>query len=206
MAELIILARHGQTDSNAEGRFQGVLDIPLNAEGKRQAQKLASLIAQYKPGRIFTSDLSRSIETARPLAALLNLQPVADPVFREYSWGILEGLTWAEAVARYPEVFPARRADLRNIQIPSAEPLAAFRHRVQAGLSLLLSAKEASVALIGHGRYLNALMVEFLGLDFHGPWPFAFASAAVSVLQNRDGRRRLLCFNEKCHLKGDLYA
>ncbi|NLM51402.1 MAG: histidine phosphatase family protein [Firmicutes bacterium] len=206
MAELIILARHGQTASNAEGRFQGVLDIPLNAEGKRQAQKLAPLIAQFKPGRIFTSDLTRSIETARPVAALLGLQPVADPVFREYSWGILEGLTWEEAVKRYPAVFPARQPELRTVKIPQAEPLSAFRQRVQAGLSLLLSAKEASVALIGHGRYLNVLMVEFLGLDFNGPWPFAFASAAVSVLQNSGGRRRLLCFNEKCHLKGDLYA
>ena len=128
---------------------------------------------------------------------------MADPVF-----GSTPGVGGANLGkrVRYPAIFPARHPDLRTIEIPEAEPLAAFRKRVQAGLSLLLSAEETSVALISHGRYLNALMVEFLGLDFNGPWPFTFASAAVSVLQNSRGRRRLLCFNEKCHLKGDFHA
>ena len=101
----IVLARHGETTANAERRFQGILDCPLNEVGRRQAEELACVIARYKPGKIFTSDLIRSIETAKPAARLLQISPVADPVFREYSWGILEGLTLQEAQDRYPEIF-----------------------------------------------------------------------------------------------------
>ncbi|HHU30037.1 MAG: histidine phosphatase family protein [Bacillota bacterium] len=200
----IVLARHGETTANAERRFQGILDCPLNEVGRRQAEELACVIARYKPGKIFTSDLIRSIETAKPAARLLQISPVADPVFREYSWGILEGLTLQEAQDRYPEIFHVSFADLRRLEIPLQEQLADFRTRVKKGLSLLLSHDNyETVALIGHGRYLNALVVEFLGLDFNGPWPFVFASAAVCVLEAKGGRRRLLSFNEHYSRQGE---
>ncbi|HHX74071.1 MAG TPA: histidine phosphatase family protein [Firmicutes bacterium] len=197
----IILARHGQTDSNAANRFQGCLDIPLNAKGLRQARLLAGLLARYQPQKLYTSDLTRSKETAQPAAKLLQLVPVADPVFREYSWGILEGLTWDEARDRYPQHFSGERPPLHLLRVPGQEPREHFHRRVQEGLAMLLAeASLPAVALIGHGHYLNGLLVEFLGLDFNGPWPFSFASAAVTVLEVKKGRRRLLCFNDMCHL------
>lgn len=200
----ILLARHGQTTANAEKRFQGHLDCPLNDVGRRQADRLAGLLTQWKPGRLYTSDLSRSIETARPAASLLGLEPVSSPVFREYGWGILEGLTWPEIQERYPALFSRLGHDLRSTDIPHQEPVPAFRRRLRQGLDLLLDKSgPKTVALVGHGRYLNALVVEFLGLDFAGPWPFSFRSAAVTVLEATAGRHRLLTFNEECHLTGE---
>ncbi|MDW7651704.1 MAG: histidine phosphatase family protein [Bacillota bacterium] len=202
----IILARHGQTTANAEKRFQGHRDYPLNAVGQQQARQLAPLLAQYAPGRIFTSDLIRSVETARPAAGLLGLQPKASPVFREYCWGELEGLSWPEIKERYPALFTRLRRDLRSADIPGQEPQEAFHRRIREGLSLLLNRHNPpTVALVGHGRYLNALVVEFLGLDFSGPWPFSFSSAAVTVLNAGNHTRRLIKFNEECHLTGEQY-
>jgi probable phosphoglycerate mutase len=183
------------------------LDCPLNDEGRRQAAKLAPLLAGFAPQRLFTSDLSRSIETARPAAAMLGITPCVSPLFREYSWGELEGLSWPEIKERFPALFSRLRYDLRGADIPGQEPVNDFRRRLQEGLSLLLEDKQAhTVALVGHGRYLNALTVEFLGLAFDGPWPFSFSSAAVTVLEDKGGRRRLLRFNDQCHLTGDEYA
>lgn len=200
----ILLARHGQTAANAEKRFQGHLDCPLNEEGHRQAARLARLLFQWQPGRIYTSDLSRSIATARPAARLLDVEPIASPIFREYSWGVLEGLTWLEIEKDHPALFSKLGHDLRGAEIPGQEPPHEFRQRLQQGLALLLDKGGPSVvALVGHGRYLNALVVDFLGLDFNGPWPFSFASAAVTVLEASGGRRRLLTFNEECHLTGE---
>jgi broad specificity phosphatase PhoE len=200
----ILLARHGQTTANAEKRFQGRLDCPLNEEGHRQAARLAHLLAQWQPGRLYTSDLSRSITTASPAALLLGVEPIASPVFREYSWGVLEGLTWPEIKRDYPALYAKLGYDLRGAAIPGQEPLAEFRQRLKQGLALLLDKDGPPVvALVGHGRYLNALVVDFLGLDFNGPWPFSFASAAVTVLEVSDGRRRLLTFNDECHLTGE---
>ncbi len=198
----IILARHGQTTANAQSRFQGQTDFPLSAEGQKQAQRLALRLVRYRPGRLYTSDLSRSMETAKPAAALLGCPPIPALVFREYSWGILEGLSWPEIKELYPALFFRLRRDLRGAEIPGQEPFPAFRHRLRQGLKLLLDKKGPhTVALIGHGRYLNALVVEFLGLDFDGPWPFSFSPAAISVLEEKGGRRRLLSFNEQCHLE-----
>ncbi|MBS3887370.1 MAG: histidine phosphatase family protein [Firmicutes bacterium] len=200
----ILLARHGQTAANAEKRFQGQLDCPLNEEGHRQAVRLAHLLVQWQPERLYTSDLRRSIATANPAARLFGVEPVASPVFREYSWGVLEGLTWLEIEKEYPALFLKLGHDLRGAAIPGQEPLHEFRQRLKQGLALLMDeGGSSSVALVGHGRYLNALLVEFLGLDFNGPWPFSFASAAVTVLEVSGGRRRLLTFNEECHLTGE---
>jgi broad specificity phosphatase PhoE len=207
MTVRIVLARHGQTTANAEKRFQGHLDCLLNATGHKQAAQLAPLLASFNPSRIFTSDLSRSIQTAEPAAKLLGLKPVASPVFREYSWGVLEGLTRAEIKERYPELFQQLSHDLRDSEIPGQEPLAIFRGRLRQGLELLREQNNVhTVALVGHGRYLNAFVVEFLGLHFDGPWPFSFASAAVTVLEDTGQRRRLLTFNDECHLTGDKNA
>ena len=203
----IILARHGQTQANAEKRFQGHLDIPLNAKGHSQAKQLAPLLAQFKPRRLYSSDLIRTIETARPAAKLLGLEPVASSVFREYSWGVLEGLTWPEIKERYPALFEPLRKDLRAVEIPGQEPQAVFHRRIQQGLSMLLEKPTpGTVALVSHGRYLNGLIVAFLGLDLNGPWPFSVASAAITVLEDNGHRRRLLKFNEEYHLTGEMNA
>lgn len=197
----ILLARHGQTAANAEKRFQGQIDCPLNSVGQQQAHQLGPILAQFDPARLFTSDLSRSVDTARPAAELLGLQPIASPVFREYSWGILEGLSWPEIKEQHPALFSRLRADLRFSDIPQQEPPEDFHNRLRQGLDLLMDKSgPRTVALVGHGRYLNALIVEFLQLDFAGPWPFSFASAAVTILEEHNGRRRLVKFNEECHL------
>ncbi len=198
----IILARHAETVANAQNRFQGQLDFPLSERGRQQAQKLAACLARYRPHCLYTSDLGRSIASAAPLAGLLGLRPVALPVFREYSFGVLEGMSWPEVERHYPELYLRLRRDLRACPIPGQEEPEIFRSRLQEGLEILLGGGRGTVALIGHGRYLNALVVQFLGLDFNGPWPFVFAPAAVAVLEDRDGCRRLLAFNEQCHLTG----
>lgn len=200
----ILLFRHGETAANAEKRLQGWSDFPLNSRGRLQAERLGPLIEALAPAKLFTSDLRRSMETAQPAARLLGIEPVSSPVFREYSWGVLEGLTWSEVTERYPAFLSQAKADLHTSFLPGQEDLSAFRLRVKQGLELLLGEEGApAVALVGHGRYLNALVVEFLGLDFQGPWPFSFANTAVTILEAGLGRRRLIKFNEDYHLTGD---
>lgn len=199
----ILLIRHGQTVANAEKRFQGQSDYPLSELGKKQAEALVKPLVKLKPGKIFVSDLARSRETAAPGAAALGLEPVAFNIFREYSWGLLEGLSWPEIREMYPKLYARLQADLRGAEIPGQEPLPVFRRRLQKGLDILLDKDNpATVALIGHGRYLNALTVEFLKLDFAGPWPFSFESAAITILEAEGAKRRLLVFNDRCHLEG----
>ena len=89
----LLLARHGETDWNAEGRLQGHTDRPLNDYGRRQASALAEELAGDSIDAVYSSDLSRARETAEIVAGRLGLPVVIEPGLREKNWGSWEGLT-----------------------------------------------------------------------------------------------------------------
>ena len=103
----LYLVRHGQSAGNAAGRFGGHSPTPLSELGKQQAELAAQSLAKEKISAIYSSDLLRAMETARPLANLLNLKINATPVFRERHVGVLEGLTFDEARERFPDDYYA---------------------------------------------------------------------------------------------------
>src|SRR4051812_8471329 len=106
--ERLVLWRHGRTEWNATGRFQGQLDPPLDAEGRSQAARVAPELAADLPAgqtTVVSSDLSRAAETAASLTAVLGVQLRLDPRLREHGMGLWEGLTRDEVAERYPEQY-----------------------------------------------------------------------------------------------------
>jgi probable phosphoglycerate mutase len=101
----LVLWRHGQTAYNAENRFQGQTDIPLNETGLEQAAVAARYLAALEPDAIFSSDLGRAVQTAGALARLTGLSVKLDADLRERNGGSWEGLTNAEIRERYPEAY-----------------------------------------------------------------------------------------------------
>jgi broad specificity phosphatase PhoE len=104
----LVLWRHGRTEWNAAGRFQGQLDPPLDAEGRTQAVRVAPHLAAGLPADgtvVVSSDLSRAAETAAALTAFLGVPLRLDPRLREHGMGCWEGLTRDEVAERYPEQF-----------------------------------------------------------------------------------------------------
>jgi probable phosphoglycerate mutase len=104
-ARRIVLLRHGRTEWNATGRFQGQLDSPLDAVGRAQAVAAAVAVAPMRPDAIVASDLSRAVDTAAPLASALGLEPSCDPRLREIHLGAWQGLTRSEARDRFPQEY-----------------------------------------------------------------------------------------------------
>jgi 2,3-bisphosphoglycerate-dependent phosphoglycerate mutase len=101
----ILLARHGETDWNREGRFQGHADPPLNETGRAQAAELAAELEGVELAAVYSSPLRRAVETAAMVAAEHGLEPVAVDALREVDVGSWQGLTRAEIEARFPEQF-----------------------------------------------------------------------------------------------------
>lgn len=95
----LLFVRHGQTDWNAERRWQGHADVPLNDRGREQAHALAEQLAGESIDAIYSSDLSRARDTADIVGALLVVPVVVDADLREIDVGAVEGLTWEESQA-----------------------------------------------------------------------------------------------------------
>src|SRR5262245_3515870 len=102
--ERVLLIRHGQTDWNAAGRWQGFEEIPLNDEGWAQARALAAYLSNQngKINAIYSSDLIRAFQTASAIGEAFKLNPQPDPRWREMNLGIFQKLTRDEITARYP--------------------------------------------------------------------------------------------------------
>lgn len=98
---MIGLIRHGLTDWNYEYRAQGHTDIPLNEEGRRQAESLATRMMGEEWDYIYSSDLSRALETARIIAMSKNLEVNIDQRLREMNCGLIEGTTEQERVNKW---------------------------------------------------------------------------------------------------------
>ena len=101
----ILLARHGETDWNREGRFQGWADPPLNATGRAQAVDLSVQLMAEELAAVYSSPLRRAYETAEVVAASLGLEPVTVDALREVDVGSWSGLSRAEIEQRFPEQY-----------------------------------------------------------------------------------------------------
>jgi broad specificity phosphatase PhoE len=101
----ILLARHGETDWNREGRFQGWADPPLNATGRAQAVDLSVALMAEELAAVYSSPLRRAYETAEIVAASRDLEPVRLDALREVDVGSWSGLTREEIDQRFPEQY-----------------------------------------------------------------------------------------------------
>jgi broad specificity phosphatase PhoE len=181
--------RHGQTTYNAEHRFQGQRDVPLNALGRAQAQRAARHLARLEPAQIWSSDLVRASATAGYLARLTGLEVQQDKDLRERHGGAWEGLTLDEIRERYPD-------DLAAWEPPGGETLHAVADRTSAALGRIADAAEPGslVVVTGHGASLTWGMSRLLGLDDRVTG--GLGNCCWALLSRRDGGRwRMLEFN-----------
>jgi broad specificity phosphatase PhoE len=165
--QVFFFARHGETDWNAAGRWQGQTDVPLNDVGRAQARALGLRLRELPELRdpekgiraILSSDLSRACETAEIVARGLGLGLAAvptDAAFRERAYGIFEGLTREECVARYPAEWALFERD-PHATPPGVESLAMLAARMLTGLRRVSEAGVHPALIVSHGRAIRTL-------------------------------------------------
>lgn len=150
--ELVVI-RHGQTWANAESRYLGALDIPLNDEGRGQMSALAQRLVNDAPfTELLSSPLLRARQSAELVSRALALPVQLVPAFRERHLGLFEGLTQAEARERYPELWARNITRRWDEAPPGGESLDAVIARVSQGLTALAHEYEGKrVLLLAHG-------------------------------------------------------
>jgi broad specificity phosphatase PhoE len=130
----LYLIRHGQSAGNAAGRFGGHSPTPLSELGQKQAEVTARLLARERISAIYSSDLLRAVQTAKPLSELLELPIIETPAFRERHVGVLEGLTFDESKEMYPDDYYALVHRRINHTITEGESYRDLLDRVSKGL------------------------------------------------------------------------
>lgn len=134
MTRRIVLWRHGRTEWNATGRFQGQIDIALDEVGRDQADGAARRLASLQPELLVSSDLHRARDTMAALAALTGLEIDLDARLRETFAGDWQGLTGAEIASRYPEEYKAWRAGDPLLRVGGGETRQEVAERMAAAV------------------------------------------------------------------------
>ena len=161
MATLVVV-RHGETLWNRENRVQGWAPVALTETGRRQADSLAAAIAdQYAVDRLVSSDLRRTLETARPVGRAVDCEPTPDRRWRERDFGVLQGLSYGELFLGYPEFTLTEVGYTAAEARPEGgESLIEQRNRILDASTTLIDDmdSEETVVVVTHGGPLYLLL------------------------------------------------
>jgi probable phosphoglycerate mutase len=198
---VVHLLRHGETAWNALRRMQGHADAPLNDAGRSQARASGDRLATAGIARIVSSDLSRARDTADVVARAAGLATTLDPRLREQALGAWQGMTFAEARERDPDVaarFAARDPDARP---PGGETRAEMQARAWEALEAhAASGTTGPLLLVTHGGVVQALVYRVLGLPLASPRRFLLPNAGLSTLVHHRGVWYVRTLSDTAHL------
>lgn len=201
----LVLVRHGVTDWNREGRWQGRLDPPLSASGRHEAALVAQRIAatpELRPARILASTLARATETATVIGQAVGIEVEAEPRLMEIGAGEWEGRTHAELEATDGERYLAWRTT-PGYGPPGGEPLTEAVERVRTLLADVDLSPAWPVLLVSHGGILRYLARQLLELDAERGEALDIDNASVSSAVRADRAAwRLERWNDTLHLLG----
>jgi 2,3-bisphosphoglycerate-dependent phosphoglycerate mutase len=202
----LFLIRHGQSAGNAEGRFGGHGPTPLSELGKKQAEITARALAKENITAIYSSDLERALQTARPLAELLGLEVNATQAFRERHVGVLEGLTFDESKEHHPKDYYALVNRNVNHVITKGE---SYQHLLKRATNelweILRDQQGGRVAVFSHTGAICFLTLHLMGAvrrdTRQTPW-IVTSNCGICRFEIR-GRRniRVLALNDTRHLQ-----
>jgi alpha-ribazole phosphatase len=206
MSARLLIVRHGQTDWNSNGRFQGQIDVPLNPAGVKQAQAVARRLSSERPAAIYASDLQRAWRTAEAIHQALPADKrcplIAEPRLQELCFGEWEGLTYQQIRAAQGQLLQRWENDLEHNAPPGGETLLALADRVQAALRHITQAyPDACILLVAHGGPLRMLIASALGLPPQRFWQLHLSNASLSELNLYPEGAILNQLNSTSHLE-----
>ncbi len=200
----VIAIRHGETDWNASARLQGQTDIPLNARGQDQAQRLAAALRGEPLSAIYSSDLARAAQTADAVGAVLGLPVAQDQGLRERAFGIFEGLTPTEVGLQWPEQNRRWRQRDADFGPQGGEVLREFHARCVDTVTRLAGEHLGqSIAIVAHGGVLDCLYRAALRIDLDAPRTWTIGNATINRLLYTPAGFTVVGWSDDFHLEDD---
>jgi glutamate-1-semialdehyde 2,1-aminomutase len=202
MTEIIII-RHGETEWNKTGRFQGHSDVPLSAEGRAQAAMLGENLAVDHVDMIYASDLTRAMETAAPLAQRFGLEVISDPQLRELNFGAWEGRNFNDVNAENPNAMKNFYTDPERANIPESEPFPEFQRRIAGRVREIVAQERGKrIVIVSHGASIRILLADILSMPIRSIWHLSQLNTAVNKIRfEDDGFAVVTLMNDTSHLR-----
>jgi alpha-ribazole phosphatase len=164
----LYLVRHGELVTSKEWRYVGQMDVELNETGKKQIQNLSSRLSSEQIEMIFSSDLTRTIESAEIIGNKLEIinEPISE--LREINLGVWEGLTLEEIEESFPEDLVKRSEDIKDFRIINGESFSDVKERVIPKLKDIIEGNVSKrILVIAHGGVNRIIIADALGLDIN---------------------------------------
>ena len=203
----LILVRHGQTEWNANGRYQGQSNVALSELGRRQAECLAAGFPVQGLDAIYSSDLDRARETAECVGRKFGVPVRPEPAFRELSFGDWEGLTYQEISTRWPEEANKLFTAPDELKIPNGETFQDLqKHKKKKIDALCKEHADKNVAVFAHGAINKTILSGLMHIPLHYLWSIRQDNTAVNILRLDDGYVMVELINSTSHLGEDMIS
>ena len=205
----LLLVRHGETDWNRAGKFQGQIDVPLNDNGREQSRRAAELLKDIKLDFAISSSMLRPKETAEIILKYhTGLQLELRHELREISHGLWEGTFESEIEASYPGLLEQWKTTPETVQMPEGENLQQVWQRAIASWQDIVKSVSGTGIVVAHDAINKAILCHLFGLEPKHFWKFKQGNGAVSVIDyphGPEGLPVLQAMNVTTHLSGGVF-
>jgi broad specificity phosphatase PhoE len=198
----LYLVRHGTTEWNKEEIFRGRIDCKLNETGRAEAHALEGYFRDVAIDSIYSSPLSRALETAQAVAFPKGLTVMPDPAFIDLDYGEWQGLSLNDVQEKYPDLYRIWQERPQEITFPGGENLAQVRTQAWEGLGRVVQANPGKIVLVvSHRVVTKVLICAALGLDDSHFWQIKQDTAAVNCFEYTGKTVIVSLVNDTCHMK-----
>ena len=205
----LLLVRHGETDWNRAGKFQGQIDVPLNDNGREQSRKAAEFLKNIKLDFAISSSMLRPKETAEIILKYHSgLQLELRHELREISHGLWEGKFESEIESSYPGLLEEWKTTPETVQMPEGENLQQVWQRAIASLQDIVKSVSGTGIVVAHDAINKAILCHLFGLEPKHFWKFKQGNGAVSVIDyphGPEGLPVLQAMNVTTHLSSSVF-
>ena len=197
---LIFLVRHAESTWNSQKKIQGQKDPPLSTYGKREARLLGKRFKELSFDAVCSSPQKRALETARTIMGK-KADISVDTDLCEINLGKWEGKTLFQIRKQYGDKFDRWAVRPDRIPIPGGEDFKAFVRRVKKAMRKIeKSHPDGNVLIVGHGGVISTYVTIVLNIKPIDVWCVTVKNASVTIVEVKDGLRRLVTFNDVSHL------
>lgn len=198
----VIFVRHGQTEWNVTGRYQGQSDVQLTEEGRQQAQKLAANFPVDEIDAIYASDLNRAMVTAEAIGQRFGLAVQPEAAFRELSFGDWEGLTYQQIVENWEDAMANFLQHPDIMEIPGGESFPEVQRRATTRLNELIKKHDGqTIVVVAHGAVLRTMLTAALHMPLQYLWSIRQFNTAVNIVRYDEGANPTVeLLNSTAHL------